>query len=256
MVLLAWSGSVRAKLVNQYCPVISEEKADPGITIDYRGQTIAFCCDRCLARFNADPGKYLANLPQFVCTASSAAVGKGQEDGHDQHRQQDQDNQEPDEEHTAGHQHDHSAQGDERPPLLGRLHPVIVHFPVAGIPLALLGFAAWLATGREAFAKADVPPMLVGTVAAVAAVATGNIAHDSMSFSPTLHEIVERHQLMATTVMIISLVLTAIRLWRWNRMSGSWRWIYVGGLVILAALLGFVGFLGGSLVFGPDHLKF
>jgi hypothetical protein len=60
--------------------------------------------------------------------------------------------------------------------------------------LALLGFLVWMATGREAFVRADVPPLFVATLAAVGAVVTGNIAHDAMRFSESLHVVVERHQ--------------------------------------------------------------
>lgn len=155
-----------------------------------------------------------------------------------------------------GHDHDNGAApaGDEREPLLGRLHPAIVHFPLAGLPLALLGFLVWMATGREAFVRADVPPLFVGTLAAVGAVVTGNIAHDAMRFSESLHVVVERHQLVSTTVMVIAICLSALRLWRWNGLTGGWRWTYGCGLLIASGLLGYTGYLGGSLVFGPDHL--
>jgi uncharacterized membrane protein len=123
------------------------------------------------------------------------------------------------------------------------------------IPLAFLAYLVWLGTGQNAFAKADVPPLFVAAMAAVAAVITGNIAHDSMQFSTSMHEIVERHQMIATTVMILSLILTAVRIWRWNTIAGRWRWIYGGGLFVVSMLLGITGYLGGSLVFGPDHLK-
>jgi uncharacterized membrane protein len=134
------------------------------------------------------------------------------------------------------------------------MHPAIVHFPVAGIPLALLGFMIWTLTGRTAFAKADVPPLVIGTLAAVVAVITGNIAHDAMQFSPSMHEIVEQHQLVSTTVMVVALLLLALRVWRWETLTGRWRWVYGGGLLLTSALLGLTGFLGGSLVFGPDHM--
>jgi uncharacterized membrane protein len=141
-------------------------------------------------------------------------------------------------------------------PWLGRVHPVIVHFPLAGVPLAFLGFLTWAVTGREAFAKADVPPLFVAALASIAAVITGNIAHDAMRFSGELHEIVERHEFVSTTIMVVALCLTALRVWRWNRLTGKWRWVYGVGLSVTCILVVITGYLGGSLVFGPDHLKF
>jgi uncharacterized membrane protein/YHS domain-containing protein len=214
--------------------VLTEEEADPKITTSYQGKTVAFCCKRCRAKFKADPEKYISGLPQFAdATASSAPEVAGTQ---------------------AGPRGAEVEAEDASIPLPGRLHPAIVHFPLAGIPIAFLGVLIWTWTGRPAFAKADVPPLVVGTLAAVAAVLTGNIAHDSMRFSPSMHTIVEQHQTLSTSIMVLTLVLTALRIWRWNHLTGRWRWVYGGGLLVTSAMLGLTGYLGGSLVFGPDHL--
>ncbi|MHC4091618.1 MAG: YHS domain-containing protein, partial [Planctomycetota bacterium] len=143
--------------LNEWCPVMPEEKADPSITTIYQGKTVAFCCDRCLAKFQLDPEKYLARLPQFVTPSDSAGGDEHgpQKAGHrDDHAH---DHATPDGEAaagaTGGHQHQEPSNGETASPWLGRTHPLIVHFPVAGIPLALLGFLVWGATGRVAFAK-------------------------------------------------------------------------------------------------------
>jgi len=262
--LLMSSALAHAAPVNQFCPVITEEEIDPEITTVYQGKTIAFCCDRCLAKFKADPEKYVSRLAAVMRAAAPSDShqhdtpakeynhhAEGNHENHETSLPPETVNQ------TDGHEHDHGspAGGQGEPPILGRLHPVIVHFPIAGVPLALLGFVLWLLTGRDSFAKADVPPLVVATAAAIVAVITGNIAHDSMRFSSSMHVIVERHQFVATAVMIVCLLMMAIRLWRWNRLIGRWRWVYGGGLIIASVLLGVTGFLGGSLVFGPDHLK-
>lgn len=217
--------------LNEWCPVMTEEKVDPAITTVHRGKTVGFCCDTCLKKFLANPAKYEVRLPQFAEPSTPAAGGRNES--------QDQAS---------------DASGEDREPLLGRLHPTLVHFPLAGLPLALLGFLVWLATGGKAFAQADVLPLFAATLAAIASVVTGNIAHDAMRFSESLQVIVERHQLVSTTVMVMAICLSIFRLWRWNRLTGGWRWTYGCGLLIACGLLGFTGYLGGSLVFGPDHL--
>ncbi len=226
-------------VLNEWCPVLTDQKADPSITTTYRGQTIAFCCDRCLAKFKADPEKYLEHLPQFARSEVSQIDGK----------QSSASEPSSDQKHDTG-----LSQSPQRIPWLGRVHPVLVHFPLAGIPLAFLGLLVWMISGRESFAKADIPPLLVGTLASVAAVITGNIALDSMRFSATMAVIAEWHELVSTTIMILALGLSAFRVWRWNRLTGSWRWVYAGALFVTCVLLGVTGYLGGSLVFGPDHL--
>ncbi len=48
--------------VNKFCPVMLEDEIDPDVTVDYKGQTIAFCCSSCVKKFNADPEKYVAKM--------------------------------------------------------------------------------------------------------------------------------------------------------------------------------------------------
>lgn len=230
--------------INKMCPVMTEQKVDPDITATYRGKTVAVCCDSCLGQFKADPERYIKRLPQF------ASVG-GPEGSATMPVETTHHAEKPDPQHDHG-----GGEEEEKPvPFLGRLHPLIVHFPVAGIPLAFLGFLVWMVTGREMFAKADVPVLLAAAAGSVAAVITGNIAHDAMRFGTTLHDIVGTHQILATATMIVSLALVAFRLWRWNGMTGRWAWIYGGGLFIACMLVGATGYMGGSLVFGPNHLK-
>jgi len=219
--------------INEWCPVMTDEKIDPAITIEYRGKTVAFCCDLCLKKFRANPEKYVSRLPQFA-EAELAEDSEQQE--------------------AAGHVHEVQEPDSEREPLLGRIHPIIIHFPIAGMPIAMLGFLVWVWSGREAFARSDAIPLFVATLASITAVITGNIAHDAMRFSDSLHIIVERHQFVSTAIMVMAICLSIIRLWRWKELKGLWRWVYGGGLAIVCALLGYTGFLGGSLVFGPDHL--
>lgn len=222
------------------CPVLPDEKADPQITTQYEGKTVALCCDRCLALFEMDPTAYVDKLPQF------AGVATDGENGHD-----------VDEEPAS---HDHSTDPavpvePDRPPWLGRLHPVLVHLPLAGLPLALLAYLVWLFRRSDSFARADVVPLLASTVGAIAAVITGNMLHDAMRFNESMHVIVERHQFFSTSVMVLAIVLSGIRMWHWAGLTGGWRVVYLVGLLIGCAMLGITGHLGGSLVFGPDHLQ-
>jgi len=58
---------------NPTCPVMVGEPVDPTIYVDYEGKRVWFCCDSCVDDFNDDPTAYLALLPQFGGTTSSAA---------------------------------------------------------------------------------------------------------------------------------------------------------------------------------------
>lgn len=242
--------AAQAPPLNRLCPVTTDEEVDPAITLVYKGRTIAFCCDRCRARFKLNPEEYLANLdpPLILGAASGSGDPASPSAEHDEQA-----------DHET-HEHRHAADdgtdgGEEQAPWLARVHPVIVHFPVAGVPLALLGFLAWGLTGRAAFAGADLPALVVATLASIAAVITGNMAEDSMRFAPSLHDFVEWHERIGITVMIMLIALCLLRLWRWERAGRRRKWLYGGALAVVTALLAVTGYLGGSLVFGPEHLK-
>ena len=47
------------------CPVMDGMKINPDIFTEYKGKKVYFCCPDCKAKFEADPEKYIAKLPQF-----------------------------------------------------------------------------------------------------------------------------------------------------------------------------------------------
>jgi YHS domain-containing protein len=49
------------KPVNKVC-LVSNEKLDKAVTTEYKGKTYAFCCKKCLAKFQKNPEKYLKNI--------------------------------------------------------------------------------------------------------------------------------------------------------------------------------------------------
>lgn len=46
------------------CPVM-ENPINKQYFTEYKGQKVYFCCPECKAKFEADPEKYIAKLPQF-----------------------------------------------------------------------------------------------------------------------------------------------------------------------------------------------
>ena len=46
------------------CPVMGNP-IDKDVYVEYKGKKVYFCCPDCKAKFNADPEKYVAKLPQF-----------------------------------------------------------------------------------------------------------------------------------------------------------------------------------------------
>ena len=53
------------------CPVMEGQAIDKEIFVEYQGRKVYFCCEPCTGKFNAEPEKYLAKLPQFSQAAPS-----------------------------------------------------------------------------------------------------------------------------------------------------------------------------------------
>jgi YHS domain-containing protein len=56
--------AVTAAVEQTMCPVL-EAKIDKNVFVEYKGKKVYFCCADCKAKFEADPEKYIAKLPQF-----------------------------------------------------------------------------------------------------------------------------------------------------------------------------------------------
>jgi YHS domain-containing protein len=58
---------VELENIQTACPVSGEKlgEGDMGAPVAhaYKGRTVMFCCRMCVAKFDRDPAKYLANLP-------------------------------------------------------------------------------------------------------------------------------------------------------------------------------------------------
>ncbi len=152
---------VQAKVTNEYCPVIPDEKVDPSISVEYKGKRVFLCCNMCRRDFLENPEAYIDNLPQFA-----SEVQTSHEITSDDHHQMNEEerhesNTSPSPEHhhdgETQEMHDHATDHGESDAsglgklvnFAGKFHPVVVHFPIA------LGLAALLAEILALFTKAE-----------------------------------------------------------------------------------------------------
>jgi YHS domain-containing protein len=54
-----------AQIEQTMCPVMDGNPINKDVFVEYKGVKVYFCCSSCKAKFEADPEKYTANLPQF-----------------------------------------------------------------------------------------------------------------------------------------------------------------------------------------------
>jgi uncharacterized membrane protein/mono/diheme cytochrome c family protein len=128
------------------------------------------------------------------------------------------------------------------PPFTGRLHPVIVHFPIACLLLSVLAESLVLLRG-ERWKPVTAFLLVIGALGAMAAVVSGTILAER-----TTTEIV-RHQLLGWVTMVGALTSACL-------LATPKRWPLRIAILATAALAGLTGHLGGALVYGSSWLGF
>ena len=130
---------------------------------------------------------------------------------------------------------------------LGRLHPIVVHFPMAFLPAAL--FTAIVGRRRPSFA-APVQFLVVagGVMAAVSTVLGWLNAGAPPAADGWL---LQGHRWLGTGIGAVSLGLAA---WAALRPEQDRSMLMIVGLSIITAAIVVQGWFGGALVHGADHL--
>jgi YHS domain-containing protein len=57
--------SMETQVEQTMCPVMDGNKINKDVFVEYKGKKVYFCCADCKAKFETDPEKYIAKLPQF-----------------------------------------------------------------------------------------------------------------------------------------------------------------------------------------------
>lgn len=130
---------------------------------------------------------------------------------------------------------------------LGRLHPVIVHFPIAFFPAAL--FTAIVGRRRPAFSAPVQFLVIAGGIIAPIAALLGwfdgglDVASDDM--------LLRWHRWLGTAIGLGSL---GLGIWAWRRPDANRGTAMIIGLSLITAAIVVQGWFGGALVHGIDHM--
>lgn len=131
---------------------------------------------------------------------------------------------------------------------LGRLHPVIVHFPIAFFPVAL--FTAVVGRRKPAFA-APVQFLVIagGIIGPVAAL----LGWFDGGFDPANDDMLLRwHRWLGTVIGVGSL---GLGIWAWRRPDANRGTAMIIGLSLITAAIVAQGWFGGAMVHGIDHMN-
>lgn len=130
------------------------------------------------------------------------------------------------------------------------LHPMIVHFPIALIIVALGAFIVYAISKKEFFSRVGAWTITLGALSAAVAVAAGFVAEANAPHNDAAHEILEKfHQPLGLAVLALSVFLV---LWgfamKW-RISGGKLIAYIAILFTTVVVLGFIGHYGAMMVY-------
>lgn len=228
---------------NDFCPVTPEEWAEPDISATYRGKTVYFCCKRCRMQFLEDPERYLEKLPQFDPHSHDPGAPPGS-GAHD-------------------HAHDH---GPEKPavPLstpahayrfAGKLHPLAVHFPIALLLVAFGLELGYLATRRPALAETARVLLPLAAFGAVIAAAFGWAAGAHARYPGDLRAVLDQHRWAGVGTALVAVLAAVASEVRHRRSDSRWGLAFRVLLALACAFVVVAGHLGGTLVFGAEHLQ-
>ena len=139
--------------------------------------------------------------------------------------------------------------------LLGRLHPLVVHFPIALLTVAALVELLHLAQRKPVPSEAGTYCLAFGVVGAVAAVCLGTLNAANQSVTGEAAVALERHQVMGWTSMIAA--VSALATGQVARRAHRIRTVavYVGLVLATSAVVSATGHLGAGLVYGEDYLS-
>lgn len=134
------------------------------------------------------------------------------------------------------------------PPLVGRIHPIVVHLPIACLILAAL--AEILVLWRGALWRPTTAFLvLIGTCGSIAAVISGLNLEGTQD-----RDLLERHELLAWLTLAGALIASGLLvLERWVPMR---RWLLIAVLLLTAVLVAMTGHVGGQMAWGRDWLPF
>jgi len=129
---------------------------------------------------------------------------------------------------------------------LGRLHPVIVHFPIAFFPAAL--FTAIVGRRRPAFAAPVQFLVIAGGVIAPIAAILGWFGAMTADSGPLLTV----HRWLGTAIGIVAIPLAV---WAWRKPAQDRGTGMIVALSVITSAIIVQGWYGGALVHGMDHMN-
>lgn len=131
------------------------------------------------------------------------------------------------------------------------LHPVIVHFAIALLSVAVICDFLYLVSKKDNFWQIANYLIVAGTLSAIGAVLTGTQAFKLIEVNPNIEHLVNSHRSSGQMAMWMFIALTGLRFLfiKLQLFQKPLKWLYyILSLIALVFLLR-TGLLGGEMVY-------
>jgi len=139
--------------------------------------------------------------------------------------------------------------------LLGRCHPLVVHFPIALLCTVVLVDGWRLLRGRRAPGPVVQMLLLAGAAGAVLSAGLGWASASFEKSDPDMLGILSLHRWLGTTVAVLAVVAAALTFPARARKSAPAVWTYRTTLWSCVALVAVASHYGGMLVYGEGYIE-
>lgn len=138
---------------------------------------------------------------------------------------------------------------------IGKLHLLVLHFPLALIVVAALADGLWLWRRKPFFQDAGYFCILLGAAAAIPTMTTGLLLIGTLDLLPDVAALGEMHESLGIMTTTVAVLAAAVRVFLKNKLQGMWAWAYGVLIAAAAVLVGLTGHYGGMVAFGKDYLS-
>lgn len=154
---------------------------------------------------------------------------------------------------TVAYGHTADTTGDGPIALLGRYHPVLVHFPVALVVGAAVAEVVYMMRARQSYGDAARFMINLAVVFSVLTAVAGFMAASGKVYSQELQGVFNIHRVAGVATPV--LVLLAAGLCEGVRRSGQvWEQMLYRVILLLAVVsVAVAGYHGGELVYGAGY---
>lgn len=127
------------------------------------------------------------------------------------------------------------------------VHPMVVHFPVALWPAALLLWAVGLHLKRDDVLDAGRWVLYLGLAGALVAFGTGLAAEESLGHDSPGHGLVHTHKYFMIPAVVLGLATSVLAWVTRKRTEARWRWT-TGGLLLATVVVMTLGADRGAML--------